>query len=58
MIKSVVKKIVGAIRAKCFQVKVGNNVYIGKGCALKGKHNIVLEDNVIVRPHAQIWGGG
>ena len=58
MIKAAVKSFIGKIQAKRFQVQAGKNVYIGKHCALKGKSNIVLEDDVTVRPYAQIWSGG
>lgn len=58
MMKSIVKILIGTIRAKYFQVQAGKNIYIGKHCALKGRHNIVLEDSVTVRPYAQIWSGG
>lgn len=57
-IKVLAKALVGNVRAKCFQVQAGKNVYIGKHCALKGKQNIVLGDSVTVRPYAQIWSGG
>lgn len=58
MIKAAVKSFIGKIQAKRFQVQAGKNVYIGKHCALKGKSNIVLEDDVTVRPYTQIWSGG
>lgn len=58
MIKAMAKTLLGTARAKCFGVQAGKNVYIGKHCVLKGKHNIVLEDSVIVRPYSQIWSGG
>lgn len=57
MIKEIAKTLVGAVRAKLFQIQAGQDVYIGKHCALKGKQNIVLEDYVTVRPYAQIWSG-
>lgn len=58
MIKSIVKTLVGEVRAKWFQVQTGKNVYIGKHCGLKGKQNIILEEATTVRPYAQIWSGG
>lgn len=58
MIKAAVKFLIGLVQVKWFQVQAGKNVYIGKHCVLKGKSNIVLKDNVIVRPYVQIWSGG
>lgn len=58
MIKTKVKFLLGAIRAKHFGIHVGKNVYIGKKCSLKGKSHIVLEDSVTVRPYAQVWSRG
>lgn len=58
MIKSIVKTLVGTVRTICFRVQAGKNVYIGKHCSFKGERNIVLEDEVTVRPYAQIWSGG
>lgn len=58
MIKTIAKTLVGTVRAQCFRVQAGKDVYIGKHCALKGKRKIILEDSVIVRPYAQIWSGG
>ena len=46
------------MRAKIFGITAGQNVYIGKHCSQKGKHNITLENCVAVRPYAQIWSGG
>lgn len=57
-IKVFIKVLVGKVRAKRFQIQAGKGVYIGKHCALNGKHNITLEDSVMVRPYAQIWSGG
>lgn len=57
-VKGKVKGIFGWLQAKRFGVAAGQGVYIGKHCALKGKHNITLEDSVTVRPYAQIWSGG
>lgn len=57
MIKSRVKSLLGAIRAKSYGIHAGNNVYIGKHCSLKGKQQIILEDSVTVHPYAQIWSG-
>ena len=57
-VKDKVKGIFGRLQAKRFGVAAGQGVYIGKHCALKGKHNITLEDSVTVRPYAQIWSGG
>ena len=57
-LKDTVKESLGFIQAKRFGVAAGQGVYIGKHCALKGKHNITLEDSVTVRPYAQIWSGG
>lgn len=56
--KDMFKGSLGLIRAKFFCVTAGKGVYIGKHCALKGKHNITLEDFVTVRPYTQIWSGG
>ena len=58
MIKSKVKFLLGAVKAKVFGICAGKNVYIGKHCSLKGKNHITLEDSVTVRPYAQIWSGG
>lgn len=58
MIKSFVKILVGAIRVKCFHVKAGKHVYIGKHCSLKGNQHITLENSVTIRPYTQIWSGG
>ena len=58
MIKSIVKTLFGKIQVKRFQINAGMNVYIGKHCALQGKHNIVLEDTVTIRPYVQIWSKG
>lgn len=30
----------------------------GKHCSIKGKHNIILENSVTVRPYVQIWTEG
>lgn len=57
-VKDKVKGIFGWLQAKRFGVTAGQDVYIGKQCALKGKHNITLEDAVTIRPYAQIWSGG
>lgn len=57
-LKSKAKEILGLMRAKIFGITVGQSVYIGKHCSLKGKHHIALEDCVTVRPHTQIWSGG
>lgn len=57
MIKAAVKHLIGKIQTKRFQVQAGKYVYIGKHCSLKGKNNIVLEDDVTVRPYTQIWSG-
>lgn len=58
MFKSLVKKIVGAIRVRYFQVNSGKAVYIGKNCKLRGKKHIVLGNSVTIRPYAQIWTSG
>lgn len=58
MIRTVAKTFIGKVQAKRFRVQAGKNVYIGKHCALKGKHHITLEDSVKVRPYVQIWSGG
>lgn len=58
MIRAMMKKMFGTLQTERFQVQAGKNVYIGKHCALKGKNNIVLEDDVTVRPYAQIWSRG
>ena len=58
MIKTIVKTVVGAFRAKFFHIRIGKYVYIGKHCSLKGKNNIFLEDFVTVRPFTQIWASG
>lgn len=57
-IKMEVKTFIGKIQAKRFRIKAGNNVYIGKHCSFKGKHNITLEESVTVRSYSQIWSGG
>lgn len=56
-VKDKVKGIFGWLQAKRFSVTAGQGVYIGKGCSLKGKKHIILEDAVTVRPYVQIWGG-
>ena len=48
-VKDKVKGIFGRLQAKRFGVAAGQGVYIGKHCALKGKHNITLEDSVTVK---------
>ena len=58
MLKKVVKDLIGTIQIKRFHVQAGKNIYIGKYCDLKGKHNIVLGEGVTIRPYAQIWSGG
>lgn len=58
MVKTKVKSLLGMIRAQCFGIHTGRGVYIGKHCSLKGKHCIILENFVTVRPNAQIWRGG
>ena len=57
-LKDMVKGCLGLIRGKIFCVTAGKDVYIGKYCDLKGKHNITLEDSVTVRPYTQIWSEG
>ena len=57
-LKGKAKEILGLMRAKIFGVTAVQSVYIGKHCSLKGKHHIILEDSVTVRPYAQIWSGG
>lgn len=57
-IKDKIKRMLGWLQSKRFGVVAGQGVYIGKNCSLKGKKHITLEDNVTVRPYAQIWSGG
>lgn len=57
-LKEKAKEILGLIRVKIFGITAGQSVYIGKHCSLKGKHYIILEDCVTVRPFVQIWSGG
>ena len=56
--KNKVKTVLGMIRARIFGIKTGSNIYIGKGCSLKGKQRIILGDYVTIRPYTQIWAGG
>lgn len=58
MIKSKVKFLLGAVKAKGFGIRAGKNVYIGKQCDIKGKRHIILEEFVTVRPYVQIWTEG
>lgn len=57
-LKNKVKTILGMIHARIFGIKTGSNIYIGKGCSLKGKQRIILGDYVTIRPYTQIWSGG
>ena len=41
MIKSKVKSLMGAVKAKGFGICAGKNVYIGKHCDIKGKNHIM-----------------
>ncbi len=56
--KSTIKNLYGYVRANVAGIEAGHNIYIGIHCDLKGKRNIVLENNVTIRPYAQIWSGG
>ncbi|MGN0395002.1 MAG: hypothetical protein ACI4EF_06535 [Coprococcus sp.] len=49
MIKSKVKSFVGVVRAKKFGICAGEKVYIGKQCALKGKHCVIGANSVVTR---------
>lgn len=57
-LKNKVKHMLGMLRAKLFRISIGQHVYIGKHCILRGKHHIILEDFVSIRPYVQIWSGG
>lgn len=57
-VKDKIKGIFGWLQARRFGVASRNGVYIGAHCNLKGKKNIVLAENVTIRPCAQIWSAG
>ena len=53
-----IKNIFGLIRAIRFGIKHSGNIYIGKGCDIKGKDNVTAGKNVTIRPNVQLWAGG
>ena len=56
LLKDKVKEMLGMIRAKIFCINAGKGIYIGKHCSIKGKHQINLDEFVILRPYVQVWG--
>lgn len=57
-IKKIMKMLVGKLRSKKFGIITGHNVYIGKYCNMKGKKQIILDNDVAIRPYVQIWSTG
>lgn len=55
-VKIIVKNLLGFLRAyKNGIILSGDGVYIGKRCNIKGGKNIILKQNVVIRPDVDIW---
>lgn len=57
MIKQILKQMMGYIRAFVNKIRVprGGKIYIGKDVNILGGKNIVLGNDVTIRPHSVIW---